>query len=144
MQLLPSTTTLFQRHPSHRLIRAIMLVCTITVAWISAPLAAAAPSTIPAESTATEAVKSTVTELIQVLDDTRLKAPERAEQRRHEIERIVRQRVSYEEMAKRALGAPWSGLVQKSNGSLSDCSFNSCGMPSPAESTNIRTNKSPI
>lgn len=48
---------------------------------------------------------------MQVLDDERLKAPEQTEQRRHEIERIVMRRVNYEEMAKRALGAPWSELT---------------------------------
>jgi phospholipid transport system substrate-binding protein len=68
------------------------------------------PSTHPVESTATESVKSTVAELIQVLDDQRLKDPDRAEQRRHEIERIVMRRVSYEEMAKRALGTSWSEI----------------------------------
>lgn len=87
-----------------------MLVCTIAVAWVSAPLGATEHSTTHAASTATEAVKSTVAELIQVLDDPYLKEHERAEQRRHEIERIVRQRVSYEEMAKRALGTLWSEI----------------------------------
>jgi phospholipid transport system substrate-binding protein len=61
--------------------------------------------------TATEAVKSTVTDLMQVLDNEQLKQPDRAEQRRHEIERLVMQRVSYEEMAKRALGTAWSNLT---------------------------------
>jgi phospholipid transport system substrate-binding protein len=62
------------------------------------------------ESAATDAVRGTVTALIQVLDDQQLKTPERAEQRRQEIERIVMRRVNYEEMARRALGAPWSDL----------------------------------
>jgi phospholipid transport system substrate-binding protein len=88
-----------------------MLVCTIAVAWVSAPLGATEPSATHAASTATEAVKSTVAELIQVLDDPYLKEHERAEQRRHEIERIVRHRVSYEEMAKRALGTLFVQLV---------------------------------
>ena len=74
------------------------------------PLGATEPSATHAASTATEAVKSTVAELIQVLDDPYLKEHERAEQRRHEIERIVRHRVSYEEMAKRALGTRWSEI----------------------------------
>lgn len=73
----------------------------------AASLEATPPSS---ESAATEAVRSTVTALIQVLDDQRLKAPERAEQRRQEIERIVMRRVNYEEMARRALGATWSDL----------------------------------
>lgn len=73
----------------------------------AASLEATPPSS---ESAATEAVKSTVTALIQVLDDQQLKAPERAEQRRQEIERIVMRRVNYEEMARRALGATWSDI----------------------------------
>lgn len=66
-----------------------------------------------AEQRATEAVKSTITDLIHVLDDDTLKQPEQAEERRHEIEEIIRQRVDYEEMAKRALGAPWSTLSER-------------------------------
>ncbi|MEQ1794477.1 MAG: ABC transporter substrate-binding protein, partial [Nitrospira sp.] len=46
-----------------------------------------------------------------ILDDPELKRVERSEQRRHEIERIVMHRVSYEEMAKRSLGASWSELT---------------------------------
>ncbi len=107
MQLTAPTKASFQQYLLRRLVQVLVLVCTIAVAWVSAPLGATKPSTTHAESTATEAVKSTVAELIQVLDDPRLKEPERAEQRRDEIERIVRHRVSYEEMAKRALGTRW-------------------------------------
>lgn len=90
-----------------------MLIWTTTATSVSVPLGAAEPLIPHAESAATEAVKSTVAELIQVLDDARLKEPGRAEQRRHEIERIVMRRVSYEEMAKRALGAPWSEINEQ-------------------------------
>ena len=62
------------------------------------------------ESSATEAVKGTINDLIQVLDDETLKQPEQAEERRHEIEEIIKRRVDYEEMARRALGAPWPML----------------------------------
>ncbi len=47
---------------------------------------------------------------MRVLDDEKLKDPEQAEERRYEIEEIIRQRVDYEEMAKRALGTQWSSL----------------------------------
>jgi phospholipid transport system substrate-binding protein len=90
-----------------------MLVCAIAVACLSAPLGAAEPSTTHAKSSATDAVKSTIAELIDVLDDARLKEPERTEQRRDEIERIVMSRISYEEMAKRALGTPWSEINEQ-------------------------------
>lgn len=81
-------------------------------------LAIAGPLTVNAGrqntgQTATEAVKSTVSDLMRVLDDDGLKQPEQAEERRREIEEIIRQRVDYEEMAKRALGAPWPTLPER-------------------------------
>jgi len=74
----------------------------------SPSLATTTPNGI--ESSATEAVKGTINDLIQVLDDETLKQPEQAEERRHEIEEIIKHRVDYEEMARRALGAPWPML----------------------------------
>ena len=65
------------------------------------------------ESSATDAVKSTINDLIRVLDDETLKQPERAEERRHQIEDIIKHRVDYKEMARRALGTPWSTLSQR-------------------------------
>jgi phospholipid transport system substrate-binding protein len=74
-------------------------------------LATAAPS--GAASSATEAVKGTINDLIQVLDDETLKQPELAQQRRRKIEEIIKHRVDYEEMARRALGASWLTLSQR-------------------------------
>lgn len=65
------------------------------------------------ESSATDAVKSTISDLVRVLDDEALKQPERAEERRHQIEDIIKHRVDYQEMARRALGAPWSTLSRR-------------------------------
>jgi phospholipid transport system substrate-binding protein len=65
------------------------------------------------KSSATEAVKGTINDLIQVLDDETLKQPEQAEERRHEIEEIIKHRVDYDEMARRALGASWSTLSHR-------------------------------
>lgn len=61
----------------------------------------------------TEAVKMTITNLMAVLDDDVLKQPERAEERRHKIEDVIRRGVDYEEMAKRALGRPWLTLSEQ-------------------------------
>jgi|APFre7841882590_1041340.scaffolds.fasta_scaffold00202_5 phospholipid transport system substrate-binding protein len=63
-----------------------------------------------AELTPTEAVKSTIAEVIHILDNAELNQPGRAAERRQRIEQVVRDRVSYEEMAKRALGVPWMEL----------------------------------
>ena len=57
-----------------------------------------------------ESVKQTISNVLRILNQEELKQPGRAAERRHEIERVVRQGVSYEEMAKRALGPTWSEL----------------------------------
>lgn len=59
-----------------------------------------------------ESVKGTIAEVIRILNKGELKQADRAMERRQAIERVVRHRVSYEEMAKRALGAPWSDLTE--------------------------------
>src|SRR5262245_40222480 len=59
---------------------------------------------------ATEAVQGTIAKVMRVLDDDRLKGPGQVVERRHEIEEIIRERVDYEEMAKRTLATQWSSL----------------------------------
>lgn len=71
---------------------------------------AGSPSPAAIGSEATEAVQGTIANVMRVLDDEKLKNSEQVEKRRHEIEEIIKQRVDYEEMAKRALGTPWSSL----------------------------------
>ncbi len=85
---------------------------------IVAGLAIASPSPAiatpnGAESSATDAVKDTINDLIEVLKDETLKQPKQAEGRRLKIEDIIKHRVDYEEMARRALGAPWSTLSRQ-------------------------------
>ena len=80
----------------------------IVVGLATATTSLAIAATNEAESSATEAVKGTIDDLIRVLDNETMKQPERAEERRRAIEGIIKQRVDYEEMAKRALGATWS------------------------------------
>jgi phospholipid transport system substrate-binding protein len=63
------------------------------------------------ELTPTEAVKSTITEVVQILNNAELNHPGRAAERRQRIEQVVKNRVSYEEMAQRALGVPWRELT---------------------------------
>jgi phospholipid transport system substrate-binding protein len=65
------------------------------------------------QSSATEAVKGTIDDLIKVLDNGTLKQPEQAKERRHAIEEVIMRRVDYKEMARRALGAPWSTLSHR-------------------------------
>jgi phospholipid transport system substrate-binding protein len=67
--------------------------------------------TVSAEQTPTESVKSTIDEVLHILNNDKLNQPNRAGERRQKIEHVVRQRVSYEDMAQRALGTPWIELT---------------------------------
>ncbi|MEQ1681114.1 MAG: ABC transporter substrate-binding protein [Nitrospira sp.] len=64
-----------------------------------------------AEQTATESVRSTMDEVIHILNSEELNQPGRSVERRQKIEHVIRQGVSYEDMAKRALGEPWIELT---------------------------------
>jgi len=98
--LFPLTLTLF-------------LTCSLFSLHPSGHSSATQPVPAASSADATDSVKSTVGELIRVLEDETLKAPDLAEQRREAIERVVMRRVSYEEMAKRALGTQWSQLDRR-------------------------------
>ncbi|HEX8750063.1 MAG TPA: ABC transporter substrate-binding protein, partial [Nitrospira sp.] len=59
---------------------------------------------------ATEAMKSTIDEVLRILADQELKQPAKADQRRRMLEKVVGDRFDYPEMSRRALGAPWANL----------------------------------
>ena len=92
-----------------KLAHLLLLLGVIAGSAIWSPVLAATSSD-RIESSATEAVKGTIDDLIRVLDNETMKQPERAEERRRAIEGIIKQRVDYEEMARRALGASWSKI----------------------------------
>lgn len=58
----------------------------------------------------TEAMKATIDEVLRIVRDKELKQPARAEERRQQLERVVAARFDYQEMSRRALGAPWNSL----------------------------------
>ena len=62
---------------------------------------------------ATEAMKSTIDEVLKIVQDKELKQPGRAEERRQRLEQVVGDRFDYQEMSRRALGAPWNTLSDK-------------------------------
>ncbi len=66
---------------------------------------------VSAEQTPTESVKSTIDDVIHILNNDALKQPSRSVERRQKIEHIIRQRVSYEDMARLSLGMPWLALT---------------------------------
>lgn len=74
-------------------------------------LAMNGPTLALVERSPMDLVKSTITEVFRILDQDELKQPRHASERRQQIEQVLRDRVGYEEMAKRALGATWSQLT---------------------------------
>lgn len=75
------------------------------VLWVGVSAAGAGPPT--------EAVRTSINEVIRILSDEALKKPSRAEERRRLLEKVIGERFNYEEMAKRALGAHWRTLHDK-------------------------------
>src|SRR5262245_44163724 len=63
-----------------------------------------------AAMTATESVQNLLDQMVHVLEDKELKKPEHAGERRQKLEKLFEERFSYEEMAKRSLGAQWPKL----------------------------------
>ena len=80
------------------------------IAAIMVSLVAIGPAWASTSQTPTESVRSTIEDVVRILTNEQLKQPERLAERRQEIERVVRERVSYEDMAKQALGVQWLSL----------------------------------
>lgn len=62
---------------------------------------------------ATDAMKATIDEVLRIVKDKELKQPAKSEERRRQLEKVVGDRFDYEEMSRRALGAPWNQLADK-------------------------------
>ncbi|HKO29763.1 MAG TPA: ABC transporter substrate-binding protein [Nitrospiraceae bacterium] len=63
-----------------------------------------------AAGTATEAIKITLKQMFRILNDEELKMPGRAEARHQQLEKVIGNRIAYDEMAKRSLGPQWAQL----------------------------------
>lgn len=61
----------------------------------------------------TDAMKSTIDEVLRIVRDKELKQPERTDERRKLLEQVVSARFDYTEMSRRALGAPWNSLTDQ-------------------------------
>ena len=80
---------------------AVTLVCPVLPAWASSN----------AESP-TEAVRATVSGVIRILEDPKLKDPAKLLPRRRMLEEVIATRFDYTEMSKRSLAAYWSPLTE--------------------------------
>jgi phospholipid transport system substrate-binding protein len=61
----------------------------------------------------TEAMKTTIEEVLRIIQEKDLKQPAKSEERRQLLEKAVGARFDYSEMSRRALGAPWNTLTEK-------------------------------
>ena len=64
----------------------------------------------PSEYSPTESVNNTIADVLSILGNEDLRQPGRSEERRQQIEQVIRQRVNFRQMAQRALGSPWTRL----------------------------------
>ena len=64
----------------------------------------------PLDYSPTESVKQTISDLHSILGNEALRQPGRSEERRQQIEHVIRHRVNFGQMAQHSLGAPWTRL----------------------------------
>jgi phospholipid transport system substrate-binding protein len=76
-------------------------VAVISLGLMAVPSYAGAP---------TDAMKVTTDEILRIVRDKDLKQQGKSEERRQLLEKTVGARFDYQEMSRRALGAPWNGL----------------------------------
>jgi len=87
----------------HRLISPPAFVDTEDGAMLVAPF----------KDSPTESVRSMITDVLAVLGNEALKQPGWSEERRQQMERVIRHRVNFRQMAHRSLGSSWSMLGEK-------------------------------
>jgi phospholipid transport system substrate-binding protein len=88
--------------PIRRIVQLIVVGLVISAATLS--LAAESP---------TDVVRTTINEVIRILNDDSMKAPAKLQPRRRMLEQVIAQRFDYAEMSKRALAANWTPLTNE-------------------------------
>ena len=83
---------------------ALFQVTLVASVFCSASVVAVEPGS------ATTAVKKTLDQVLAILGDEQLKAPDRSRDRIAALEKIIGERFDYEEMGKRTLGLEWKKL----------------------------------
>lgn len=90
---------------------ALWIMCTTPILLGCTSIPESKPS--PTKGAPTEAMRSTVSQAIGVLQDQELKKPERTEERVTRLKKIADSRFDYGEMAKRSLGSQWNKLGER-------------------------------
>jgi phospholipid transport system substrate-binding protein len=96
------TSRLSARWPFSGSILQVVIV-TIVMIVLTASAGYAGPPT--------DAMKTTIGEVLHIIHEKELQQPARSEERRKRLEKTVGARFDYQEMSRRALGAPWNTLT---------------------------------
>ena len=90
---------------------SLWLMCATSILLGTSCIPGSKPS--PAQGAPTEAMRTTVSQALGVLQDQELKKPERTDERVTRLKKIADVRFDYGEMAKRSLGAQWDKLEER-------------------------------
>ena len=82
-----------------------VVVLAIMAVGLTAPYGYAGPPT--------DAMKTTIDEVLHIIHEKELKQPAKSEERRKQLEKTVGACFDYQEMSRRALGAPWNTLTDQ-------------------------------
>jgi phospholipid transport system substrate-binding protein len=102
-----------------QLIKACGRRLNIVIGTLIISLLAAAPVGAAAKS-ATDSVRGTIDEVVRILKDPEMKKPDRLDERRRILEKLIGDRFSWDEMAKRSLGTQWAKLDDKQRREFTD------------------------
>ena len=90
--------------------RTLSLVCAVLILLGATNIPGSQP---PAKNTPTEAMRATVGQALEILQDQELRKSERTNERVTRLKKIADSRFDYGEMAKRSLGSQWDKLEEK-------------------------------
>lgn len=90
---------------------SLRLLCVATILMGATSVPESKPS--PAPGTPMEAMRTTVSQALEILQDPALKKPERTDERVARLKKIADGRFDYGEMAKRSLGGQWNKIDEK-------------------------------
>src|SRR5713101_6644545 len=91
--------------------RALWLMCATSILLGTSCIHESKPS--PTQGAPTEAMRTTVSQALGVLQDQELKKPERTDERVTQLKKIADVRFDYGDMAKRSLGGHWDKLKER-------------------------------
>jgi phospholipid transport system substrate-binding protein len=90
---------------------SLWLLCAASILLGTSCIHELKPS--PAQGAPTEAMRTTVSQALGVLQDPELKKPEHTDERVARLKKIADSRFDYGEMAKRSLGGQWDKLKER-------------------------------